>query len=344
MNSAEFDTSKFKSSTNEDSAVITQGVLYEEEKIHFPPSTELIADEYEHKEPTKGVVLIFHSKFDVKNKDVLVETLSKHNYAANVFSLSKKQDVLNQLSTVSKDNHENTTCLMVFFLGTVDKNNKFFLDDDSDNKILLKEVWSSFTGHNCPQLISKPKLFIFQASKRVRTMTFDAVDFEVPPDGAYNIPSEADMLLVYKKVDNPINRDVFFKELCMKIDQFGKRDDFITLITRTTIREKRPIIISTLTRKFYLKFNEQRDHFYDIHINHGVILQMLKDAPKKSIESGRKSYSMQTDSSRAKTSTPPEKTNPVATTPKTTNSKLLTASGSKMVTKTPAAQDRPRWK
>ncbi|KAK4873488.1 hypothetical protein RN001_015517 [Aquatica leii] len=290
---------------------------YEEDEIHVPPSTELVPDEYDHKDNKKGLVLIFHSKCDVESKDVLVKEFTDQGYdVSNVFGLTTKDIVTSKLRHVAQENNEDKTCLIMFFLGTIEKEDKFYLDDDK-NFIVLKDVWLNFTADNCPTLRNKPKVFVFQGTKKPAVSAFDAkLMFTTPPKGAYNVPSEADMLLIYTRVDSNSYRELFIKELCNKIDKFGKRDDIINLVTQTGLTEKRPLIISTLTRKFYVTFSEQRGHYYDLNLNHTVTVETLEDLRKhvssKVLHEGVVRRSVQIDGVKNKSSksTPKSVTKP----------------------------------
>ncbi|KAF5290288.1 hypothetical protein FQR65_LT11622 [Abscondita terminalis] len=244
----------------------------DEEKITFVPSTELIPDEYEHTEPNNGSVIIFYSRSDEDNKNLLYQTLSDQNYHPKVFVLSKKDEFLQNLSEVASEIHEKTTCLILFFLGSMDHS---FLNNDT-NQIIIKDIWSNFTGNKCPLLKTKPKIFVVQANKKPKQkLAFDHPTFQNHPKGAYDIPSEADMLLVFNKIENLKNQENFIEELCYRIKKFGKRDDVISLISRTNVTAQRPIVVSTLTRKFYFAFDQRRDYFYDIQRNDDIIKNEL---------------------------------------------------------------------
>lgn len=248
------------------------------EPITVPPSTELIPDEYEHRDNKKGLVLIFYSKYDVDNQQVIRNEFCDQGYTVpenNVVGLTNKDQVLGALDQVAKGDNVEKSCLIIFFLGIAEEGDKFLLNDDQNSYIPLNDVWIKFTANNCPAFRNKPKIFIFQACRKPIMDTFDSI--KVTPQGVYDLPCEADMLIVYK-VTAFQNRNRFVPSLCNKIDKYGLKDDIIGLVTRThEHKDVRPLIISTLTRKFYISSNVNRGHHFDLHNNHSKTMKALED-------------------------------------------------------------------
>ncbi|KAF5287191.1 hypothetical protein FQA39_LY16010 [Lamprigera yunnana] len=245
---------------------------YEIEKIHIPPSTELIPDEYEHEDNRNGLVLIFYSKYDENSKQVIAQEFNYQGYDVsedNIFKLSTKNQVLGELSAVSTGDNEDKSCLIIFFLGMVEKGDKFLMDEEDEEFVTLKDIWTKFTSDSCISFRNKPKIFIFQVR------AFDAHQIPIAPKGAYSVPSEADILIVYKKIEDLCRRGVFARELCNQINEFGKKDDIIGLVTRTNM-EQRPLIISTLTRKFYIAKTPNRGLYYELECNHNKAMEILR--------------------------------------------------------------------
>ncbi|KAK5640375.1 hypothetical protein RI129_011186 [Pyrocoelia pectoralis] len=248
------------------------------EPITVPPSTELIPDEYEHCDNKKGLVLIFYSKYDVDNEQVIRSEFCDQGYTVlknNVVALTNKDEVLRALDRVAKSDNVEKSCLIIFFLGIAEEGDKFLLDDEPVSHIQLSDVWIKFTANNCPAFRNKPKIFIFQACRKPTMDTFDSI--KMTPQGIYDLPCEADMLIVYKVTDYQ-SRNRFVPSLCNKIDKYGLKDDIIGLITRThDHKDVRPLIISTLTRKFYISSNVNRGHHFDLHDNHSKTIKALED-------------------------------------------------------------------
>ncbi|RZC36707.1 caspase-like protein, partial [Asbolus verrucosus] len=96
-----------------------------------------------------------------------------------------------------------------------------------------------------------------------------------------------DMLIVYSTTEGNYSfRDAktgtwFIQELCKNFSTYGRRDDVISLVTRTTkclcrnyyhhdddkIHKQMPIFISTLNKKFYLNRSKERN----------ILVKVLKD-------------------------------------------------------------------
>lgn len=77
---------------------ITSNVEPEEvEKITFPPSTELIQDEYKHEDNKLGLVYIFYSTADKQSMELLKEALSDQEYevpSENTIEITTRAAVL----------------------------------------------------------------------------------------------------------------------------------------------------------------------------------------------------------------------------------------------------------
>ncbi|KAF2881840.1 hypothetical protein ILUMI_24341 [Ignelater luminosus] len=264
------------------------------EKIKVLTSTELIPDEYEHEDNTKGLVFIFHCSRDEENKKVLTKAFSDQGYNVsleNIYRMSTKEFVINTIKKIAEKNHTDETCLIVVFLGNVFQENRILPDDEKapniNNTISIKDVWTPFTSDNCPSLKYKPKVFIFQTCKKPELTSVDnrMVTYSVSIDKAYDIPAEADILIIYKKVEDVNARHKFIEQLCNNFHYEGCKDDIVGLVTHTEHgNERRPLIISTLTRKFYIRPSEKlghRGHGYDLHVNHDIVFDALQDLQEK---------------------------------------------------------------
>lgn len=82
--------------------------------------------------------------------------------------------------------------------------------------------------------------------------------------------------------------------MCRNINGYGRRDDVISLITRTTkgvannyfyyddpdvkdIQKQMPMFISTLTRKFYLTKSKDRNGFLHLIEEHKQLVETVKE-------------------------------------------------------------------
>lgn len=105
---------------------------------------------------------------------------------------------------------------------------------------------------------------------------------------------DKDMLILYSTLEgNASFRETnagtwFIQELCRNITAYGRRDDMISIVTRTIkcvsnnyflddIVKQMPIFVSTLSKKFYLNRNKDRDLLLTVRKNQEEILQRLKE-------------------------------------------------------------------
>lgn len=104
---------------------------------------------------------------------------------------------------------------------------------------------------------------------------------------------DKDMLILYSTLEgNESFRDPsagtwLVQELCKNITSYGRRDDMISIVTRTIkcvsgnyfvedgIKQM-PIFVSTLSRKFYLNRNKDRDLLLKVKKDQEEILEKLK--------------------------------------------------------------------
>lgn len=63
-------------------------------------------------------------------------------------------------------------------------------------------------------------------------------------------------------------------EFCENLKNHGERDDIIGLLTRSQ-NAWRPLIISTLRKKFYVTSSSFREHYFDIQTNTEEMLKVL---------------------------------------------------------------------
>lgn len=74
----------------------------------------------------------------------------------------------------------------------------------------------------------------------------------------------------------------FIVDFCHNLDENGNRDDIINLITQTDHFDNvKSLMISTLTKKFYFKQGNVRDHHWDIHANQMKLQETLSDLHDK---------------------------------------------------------------
>ncbi|KRT86787.1 hypothetical protein AMK59_2073, partial [Oryctes borbonicus] len=243
---------------------------YEIEGISIEFPTELIPDEYEHDNSSNGLVYVLRD--DGNQTQILVSklvvSLKCHGYNVppeNLMSANNKDELSESLQELSNKDFTNDSCLILFIIG----NNNIF--NDLRNGIATK-IWSPFIDNK--SLKYKPKIFFFyEYEKESNTQTDSRTMFD--RDKPYDVPSEADVLIVYQKSCIPKKKNGFLEEFCDKLKEYGERDDIMGLLTHTEY-DPRPLIISTLRKKFYISSSNFREHFFDIESYNRRVLETLK--------------------------------------------------------------------
>ncbi|XP_044761373.1 uncharacterized protein LOC123318717 isoform X2 [Coccinella septempunctata] len=232
---------------------------FEEEdcEIFLKPSTELIPDEYEHDDQESASVHVFIFKENMERK--FVDCMRSLGYIVpekNIHPLSSRMDVIATLQRIGNEAN-GKSCLIVLFWGLLRDDKKFLLRDGSSVKLI--EIWSKFVPSNCPFLKDKAKIFIFNGVKHIENTEEDALPISRKYSGifSYNIPAEADMLIVFKHNDDLKTSVEYMDSLCSNFQNYAQREDISSLLTIAHFSSQ-PTLISTMTRKFYLKPNAHR--------------------------------------------------------------------------------------
>lgn len=240
---------------------------YLEEEIEVKPSSELIPDEYVRMTNETSVVHLFYTDwaYDEDNADNIYQTLIKCGYKIpkeNVHNLfeTNLSVLLKNISENIKEEDEG----LLFFFSALYKKDDTLITTEEGKKVHynFQKIWSYFTSNNCPNLRNKPKIFIFQMSKEIDKVQHDAL-LRSNSFKYYDTPAEADILIIFNKTQDHDEeyRRKFVDDLCGAIKIYGKSEDLLTLVTCTSQEEpKRPLIISTLTKKFFIDISEERGH------------------------------------------------------------------------------------
>ncbi|CAG9761414.1 unnamed protein product [Ceutorhynchus assimilis] len=143
----------------------------------------------------------------------------------------------------------------------------------------MKLIWSKFTTKHCPELKNKPKIFIFQTVKIV-----DSDVVMVLPHGrtAYDTPAEADLLIIYDRYDE--DRADLLDQLKYSIENYGDQEDLITLASFGYGYDYQPLIISTMTRKFFVKIHIYRGHHLEYFTKHELVKRHISKLKESSVE------------------------------------------------------------
>ncbi|GJQ67688.1 hypothetical protein Trydic_g16514 [Trypoxylus dichotomus] len=237
--------------------------------IDFP--TELISDEYEHDNNSSGLVYVFQDDKSQTQRfhEKILDSINHHEYNVpeeNVVSVKDTNDFLNELNERSKEDFTKISCLIVFLIG----DHRIF--GDLLKSDVTAKIWSPFINNN--SLKYKPKIFILYQYDD-SAITTDGFAFAVK-DQSYDIPTEADVLIVYQK-SAVVKKNIFgfLGKFCENVKDYGIRDDIMGLIIRTQCNP-RPLTISTLRKKFFISSSDHREHIFDIMGHSNRVLGTLK--------------------------------------------------------------------
>ncbi|CAH1179716.1 unnamed protein product [Phaedon cochleariae] len=215
----------------------------------------------------------------------------------NILTDATTKEISDKLKQVADMDLKEYNFLIVYFLTHGDYFNKLHTKDGT---VKAHDIWEHF--RKCRSLENKPKMFVFQACKgdKFTTTGTSSEGIETPnivPYSAFKTEHLApDMLVVYSTLEgrfsyrNPLTGSWFIQELCKNINTYGKRDDVISLLTRTAkcvsgnyyheghlpYEKQMPIFISTLSKKFYLNRNKDRDHLLKTVENYQKTVEELE--------------------------------------------------------------------
>ncbi|KAJ8919970.1 hypothetical protein NQ315_006500 [Exocentrus adspersus] len=253
------------------------------EQIVIKPSTELIADEYEHfKEPAANILVHTFSserKVDQESVKLFVETLKGIDYEIEENnSHCLDSDNCEEILDKKRVDHKEVSGLILCFSCPCKKWGEITMFNG--RKMVSKriqDVVTKFSSYSCPGLKNKPKIFLFNVTPEIITV----IDQSIQVDSAqrlsyeltYDTSAEADMLVAYSKAESmePVG---FVEKICSNIKAHGNTEDALNLISMIET-QRRPLLISTLTRKFYFTASEHRGYHYHIHVQQEALNQRL---------------------------------------------------------------------
>lgn len=193
----------------------------------------------------------------------------------------KLKEIHEVLLKVAKKDHTKNDCLVVLVMTHGEKNKLYA----RDKTYAVETIWEAFTPEKCPTLVGKPKLFFIQACRGKkfdmgiqlgsRAMFLDSVDSHSHDEPGYKIPTMADFLMMYSTFDdhfswrNPVNGSWFIQSLCNELQENGKTNDLLTILTGVSRRvafdyqsnvpnnlkmdemKQVPMMVSMLTKIFF---------------------------------------------------------------------------------------------
>ena len=157
-----------------------------------------------------------------------------------------RNDVLRKLEETSKDDiHKNSDMFICIFLTYGDGYQGLVYA--SDDVITLDEIQSPFMGDNCPNLLCKPKYFVFQAHEMCSKTEADDGEFDQDQPLAQTVPVDADFLLYWSTMKDatyfwegkPNKGTLFSRAISTELaDMLMRNDgtDFKELFYRTTAK------------------------------------------------------------------------------------------------------------
>ncbi|KAF2881842.1 hypothetical protein ILUMI_24343 [Ignelater luminosus] len=289
-------------------------------KKKFIEDPEKVPDnrEYVRSGTDPGLVVIFnqqqfesvdYSKRTGTNRDVneLILTFGRLGYNVEdkyIFNDLKRKEIIDELEKLANADHTNSNSLIIAVLTHGDSGNELRAWDAS---IYTEEIWNYFTAERCPTLKDKPKFFIFQACKGQSFSQHDAIEVEIIPNKIYTTPMESDMLVAFAAVEGSqsyrhiYNGTWFIQEMCRNFSAFGRRDDVVSLLIRTTkcvatnyyhisenpalyapkVKKQMPLLVSTLSKNFYLNKSKDRNLMLHLLQQQDKIIKTLEEVKKK---------------------------------------------------------------
>ncbi|XP_063435114.1 caspase-3-like [Mytilus trossulus] len=229
---------------------------------------------------------------DRKGSDVdassLFQRFQELGFDSDLLNDASTEDMNEKFKEIKddKENLKKTGCLIVALLTHGNEDSVYM----TDMSVKIKTIMDEFNATNCPELILKPKVFIFQACrggglgrgvnrKVIRDPNqadagaeYDAYD-ELYGE-TIRIPNEADFLAVYSTSDgygsfrNTEKGSPFVRKLSEELLKMKPTDDFYKILTRVNKSvgmgykpnfpnagdvTQMPCFISHLTKELYLK-------------------------------------------------------------------------------------------
>uniref|UniRef100_A0A3B3HXJ7 Caspase-6 n=1 Tax=Oryzias latipes TaxID=8090 RepID=A0A3B3HXJ7_ORYLA len=167
---------------------------------------------------------------------------------------------------IHNEDHSDADCFLLVFLSHGENNCVYTYD----GMINIQDITAAFRGDNCPSLVGKPKIFIFQACRG------NKCDTSVVITAASTLPAAADFIMCYSVAEgfysfrDPIKGSWYIQDLCELLEKCGSRLEFTELLTlvnrKLAMRSVRmrsdpngsekkqvPCFASMLTKKLYFR-------------------------------------------------------------------------------------------
>ncbi|XP_052059089.1 caspase-3-like [Mytilus californianus] len=210
----------------------------------------------------------------------LFQRFMELGFESDLMNDASKDDLVEKLQEIMKDKKQlsKTDCLIVALLTHGNEDSVYM----TDTCVKMKAVMNYFNAENCPELILKPKIFIFQCSRRSDSRRGEDIIVEdtlkskasIPNDAdTVRIPNESDFLEVYstsigdRSFHNTESSSPFLRHLIEELHNIKVDDDIYRVLTKVNSKvmtfepghteskdmRQMPYFVSHLTKDLYLK-------------------------------------------------------------------------------------------
>ncbi|CAC5372238.1 unnamed protein product [Mytilus coruscus] len=210
----------------------------------------------------------------------LFQRFMELGFESDLMNDASKDDLVEKLQEIMKDKNKlsKTDCLIVALLTHGNEDSVYM----TDRCVKMKSVMNYFNAENCPELILKPKIFIFQCSRRSDSRQGDDIivadtlknKVSIPNDAdTVRIPNESDFLEVYstsigdRSFLNTESSSPFLRHLIEELHNIKEDDDIYRVLTKVNCKvmtfepghtaskdmRQMPYFVSHLTKDLYLK-------------------------------------------------------------------------------------------
>ncbi|XP_044766422.1 uncharacterized protein LOC123322543 [Coccinella septempunctata] len=241
--------------------------------IDFPPSTELIPDEYDVELDGRECVHIFTRTDELLEKCVVfLKSLNIKLPETNKHKMDTTENVLRTLNTVSKTSQKDKSLLLLIFWG-VEVEGQFIMDGDAP--LPFYKIWSTFcNGH----WRNTPKLFLLNVVMYKSQIQRDGGTLYKPTE--FETPNEGDVLIIFKRNGDIEESKQFMEGLRRTLDKYGTKEDFSSIVTAVeeskSNKSFRPLIVSTLLKKLFLIPSEYRGHHLAFSISEQDVWEEMR--------------------------------------------------------------------
>ncbi|XP_071176364.1 caspase-3-like isoform X3 [Mytilus edulis] len=210
----------------------------------------------------------------------LFQRFMELGFESDLMNDASRDDLVEKLQEIinDKENLKKTDCLIVALLTHGNEDSVYM----TDRSIKMKSIMNCFNAENCPELILKPKIFIFQCSRKPDSRQGEHITVQdtlknkvTVPDAVdtVRIPNESDFLEVFstsigdRSFHNTESSSPFLRHLIEELHNIQEDDDIYKVLTKvnskvmtfepghTASKDMRqmPYFVSHLTKDLYLK-------------------------------------------------------------------------------------------